>query len=264
MSDTVGWTGSVSGCNAGTTSASSQQLSLSAINFDRALAGLDPITLDSALSLKAQQAALVMSANSALSHDVPSSWKCYTSTAHAAAASSNLYLGEAGAKAIDGYMVDPGTSNSAVGHRRWILYPPTTTMGTGSTSNSNALYVFGKMATAGNYTNPKWVAWPTSGYFPTQLEPNGKWSLSGSVGHTWNFSHATVRVTNSSGTALSVRVYKSQNGYGANTLVWVVSGLKHPTGSTSISYRVTVRGIVVGHQTTSHAYTVRLIKPATS
>lgn len=264
MSDTVGWTGDVDGCVPGTTSSQSQQLSLNAINFDRDLVGLDPITLDTALSAKAQSAALVMSANNALSHDVPTNWDCYTTTAHDAAAASNLYLGGAGAKAIDGYMVDPGASNHAVGHRRWILYAPRTTMGTGSTTNSNALYVFGKLASSG-YANPSWVPWPAAGFFPTQLEPQGKWSLTGAAGRSYDFSKATVRVTSSSGHALTVHRYKSVRGYGSDTLVWWVTGLHHPSVTgTSVHYRVTVKGIVVGGKKVTKSYVVKLIKPPTS
>lgn len=265
MNDSVQWTGSINGCNAGTTSSQSQQKTLDIINFDRQLAGLDPITLDGALSAKAQAAALVMSANNALTHDVPSNWTCYTSTAHAAAASSDLYLGQSGAKAIAGYMVDPGSANSAVGHRRWILYPPTRTMGTGSTESSaskpssNALYVFGKMAGSG-YSNPRWVGWPSKGYFPAELEPNGKWSLSGSVGHTWNFGHVTIRVTDSKGHRLTVKKYAGAHGYGADTLVFQVSGLTLPSVGGETDYTVSVTGVRVARHVVSTTYTVKFVR----
>ena len=39
-------------------------------------------------------------------------------------------------------MTDPGAGNTFVGHRRWVLYPPTRTMGVGDIpAQSNALYV---------------------------------------------------------------------------------------------------------------------------
>jgi uncharacterized protein YkwD len=260
MTDTVGWTGSVDGCNAGTTSAQSQQYSLDIINFDRALAGLDPVTLDPQLNADAQQAALIMRANNNLSHSVPTSWTCYTDQGAAAAAASDLFLGEAGAQAIDGYMIDPGANNTEAGHRRWILYPPATTMGTGSTSSSNDLYIFGAWASSGDYTDPAWVSWPTSGYFPDPLEPNGRWSLGGSAEHNYDFSQATVSVRNSAGTALHVVVNKPANGFGADTLVWQVSGLKTP-GDAPLSYSVSVKNIKEGGTTVAHSYVVKLFNP---
>lgn len=269
MSDSVDWTGSVTGCNAGTTSDDSQGYTLDVINYDRQLAGLDPITLDAVLSQKAQAAALVMSANKALSHAVPTNWKCYSKTAATAAASSDLYLGRSGAQAIAGYMTDPGSGNSAVGHRRWILYAPTRTMGTGSTESadstpaSNALYVFGKMASSG-YSNPKWVGWPSKGYFPAQLEPNGRWSLSGQAGKKYVFGHATVSVVDSNGKKLKVTKNTVVRGYGADTLVWQVSGLKLPSAGGEVHYTVKVTGVVVGGKKTSTTYTVKFIRPAAS
>ena len=32
--------------------------------------------------------------------------------------------------------------------------------------------------TSRNRPNPRWVGWPTAGYFPNAIEPNGRWSLS--------------------------------------------------------------------------------------
>jgi uncharacterized protein YkwD len=261
MQDTVGWTGSVSGCNPGTTSAQSQQDSLDIINFDRALAGLDPVTLDAALNADAQAGALIMSANNNLSHNVPTTWACYSKQGADAAASSDLFLGEAGAKSVDGYMIDPGTNNTEAGHRRWILYPPATTMGTGSTNNSNDLYIFGGRAAAGNYADPSWVSWPTAGYFPEPLEPDGRWSLGGSAEHSYDFDNATVTVKTASGTSLPVTVNSPAYGYGADTIVFQVSGLATP-GTTPVNYTVTVSGIVEGSTTLTHSYVVSLFDPA--
>jgi uncharacterized protein YkwD len=261
MDDTVDWTGSISGCDAGTTSADSQRLSLDAINFTRALAGLDPVTLDPALNADAQQGALIMAANSALSHDVPTNWKCYTKQGSAAAAHSNLYYGVSGAQAIGGYLNDPGSTNTAAGHRRWILYPATTEMGTGSTSTTNDLYVIAQNAAAGSYADPAWVPWPTAGYFPDPLEPSGRWSLGGDAEHNYNFAKATVSVKNSSGTPLPVVVNTPAYGYGSDTLVWQVSGLGMPSGVAPLDYTVSVKGIVVGGKTISHSYVVKLFNP---
>jgi hypothetical protein len=105
------------------------------------------VQLDDVYSGKAQQAALMMSANGQLSHNPPPSWLCYTAEGAQAAGSSNLYLGRFGPAAITGYVYDAGSGNYAVGHRRWILYPQTQRMGTGDippvggARSSNALWV---------------------------------------------------------------------------------------------------------------------------
>lgn len=114
----------------------------------------------------------MMSANRTLLHDPPPTWACYTQVGHDAAGSSNLALGAAGAGAVALYMDDSGLDS--VGHRRWVLYPPQSAMGSGSTSNANALYVFGGQTAPAS--PPAWVEWPSSGYVPLQVEPSGHWS----------------------------------------------------------------------------------------
>ena len=93
-------------------------------------------------------------------------------------------------------MTDAGSNNFSVGHRQWIMKPQQTVMGSGSTSNANTLYVVDPPSwrSALLPTDPTWAAWPTSGYFPSQLEPAGRWSLSTNSGVT-DFAAATVTVT---------------------------------------------------------------------
>ena len=79
-------------------------------------------------------------------------------------------------QSIQLYLDDPGAGNYAAGHRRWVLNPWATTMGNGLTSSADALYVFGP--TSDGNADPAWVAWPTAGWFPSPLQPRGRWSLS--------------------------------------------------------------------------------------
>ena len=142
----LGWTGSTASCTAGTLSDQAHSKVLQRINYYRRLAGLaDDIVLDTVKNTKSQQAALIMSANSNLSHNPPPTWRCYTAEGAEAAGKSNLGLGFHSTNAIDGYMEDFGTNNTAVGHRRWILYSRAKVMGHGSTSNSQALWVIGDL-----------------------------------------------------------------------------------------------------------------------
>ncbi|MGH2548440.1 MAG: CAP domain-containing protein, partial [Thermomicrobiales bacterium] len=223
----VGWTGSYSSCTAGTTSSSFKDGMLQRLIYYRAMAGVPAnIGLSSTFSSKNQAAALMFGAQGALSHDPPSSWACYTSTADEAAGSSNIALGASGTTALDLYMRDPGSNNAAVGHRRWILYPQTQTFGTGDTTASggkmaaNALWVFdGNFGTTRPGTRDGYVAWPNKGFVPYQVVPT-RWSLSNPGS---SFGGATVTVT-LNGQPVSVAKESVVTGYGENTIVWQMEG----------------------------------------
>ncbi|MDR1799464.1 MAG: FG-GAP-like repeat-containing protein [Bifidobacteriaceae bacterium] len=239
---------------AGSVSSAAQTATFTAINTIRALAGLDPVSEDKNLSANAQQAALIIMANSAVTHHPATNSKCYTYQGGNASATSNLVLGATGARAVTVYMEDPGTSNQPyVGHRRWLLKPQLATMGSGSTNNSNAIQVIGGRINS-SATNPTFIPWPTAGYFPAQWAPNGmSWSVS-SVGA--DFSNATVKVTKN-GTTLSTSTFTPNNSYGVNTLVWQRPTMTTPANGTVDVYQVTVSG-VRGVSKSSYTYQVKL------
>ncbi len=253
--------GSILGCDAGITSSVTNQATLSALNFVRSLAGLAPVTFSSTMNYGAQRAALIMAANEMLSHYPSSSWKCWTSTGAAAAAKSNLalaYPSLSAGRIIDLYMDDPGSSNTAAGHRRWLLNPFTTTMGSGSTPTANAITVVGP--TSSTRPNPRWVQWPSAGYFPNTMEPNGRWSLSSGY-RTVSFRYAQVAVYKSDGAKVpGVRKYTPHGGYAQPTLVWQMPS----TFPKSATYTVVVTGIKkTGYSgSLSTKYTVRLFTPS--
>lgn len=255
----TGWTGgSLSDCVPGASSASSNAATLRALNYVRSLAGLAPLKLSSTMNASAQRAALMMSANGALNHNPDRSWKCYSSTGAAAAGRSNLALSYPSIRAgqiVDLYMDDPGSTNTAVGHRRWLLNPFSTVVGTGSTNTANALTVIGPSSK--RRPNPKYVGWPTAGYFPNAMEPNGRWSLSAGRKDV-SFKRAKVIVYRGS-TRIHVHKYAVHSGYAQPTLVWQM-----PSGfSKTSSYRVVVKNIRHAgskrHFKTS--YVVRLFTP---
>lgn len=114
-----GWTGNVASCNAGDTSAAFKEGMATRINFFRAMAGIPAtVTFDPTLNTRAQQAALMMSAEEDLSHNPGKSWACYSDVGAQGAGQSNLFLGRSGTAAITGYIKDPGGFNGFVGHRR--------------------------------------------------------------------------------------------------------------------------------------------------
>ncbi|MCE0534708.1 CAP domain-containing protein [Kineosporia rhizophila] len=245
----VKWSGSVSGCVAGKPARSTQQATLKAVNFFRAMAQLDPVTFDAGLSAKAQKAALMMDAENSLNHFPPRSWKCWSKAGAEAAGRSNLCLDCTGAASVLEYMTDEGPGNTAAGHRRWLLFPFVGEMGSGITSGAGALWVIpGERVRA---KSPAWVSWPTPGYFPNELDPAGRWSLSAS-NEKIDFARAKVSVRTADGKALEVRRHKpiahGRPNYGSPALVWQVTGFALPTGTRSRRLDVTVSGIRVWNQ----------------
>lgn len=263
------WDGSSAKCDAGDTSSDSKQATLDAVNFMRKMAGLSPVHISPSYTVKAQKAALVFRANSTngklyLTHSISTSAKCYSKDAATGAANSNIAVSTdtraAGANAVLAYMADEGTGNEAVGHRRWLLDPRLAWIGVGSTVSSSAIYVTGIKAT--HYDNPSFVTWPTSGYFPSQLEPAGRWSISGATGHDYDFSKATVTVTNGDGTKLAVKKFAQHDGYANDTLSFQVAGVTKPTSNDLKLYTVTMSGAKKdGKAWPTLTYTIKMFDP---
>jgi len=221
------YTGSVAGCSSGTTPELFKDAVRLRINWFRELAGVtDNITFRPSFNASAQDAALIMAANGLLTHTPASSLNCYTSTGDDGAGSSNLALGSLGWESITGYMEDAGANNAAVGHRRWLLHPPTLEMGTGdvpATANSsatNAIWVFDDNIFADGADRDGFVAWPPPAYVPHSVVP-ARWSFSLKDA---NFTNATVSMTRD-GSAISTTLEPVSTGAGLNTLVWIPLGL---------------------------------------
>lgn len=272
----IDWTGNFDTCDPGDSSANFKDAVLLRINWYRAMAGVpNDVTFatgEGSYSDKAQDAALMMGRNGALSHNPPTDWACYRATGAQAAGSSNLSLGVNGWNAIAGQMRDNGGNNAALGHRRWLLYPQTRIMGTGDVpasanySPAHALWVFDS-----NYGGPRpgtretFVAWPPPGHVPYQVVyPRWSFSYPGA-----DFSAATVRVS-SAGVALNTQLETVVTGYGENTLAWVtgdlnpLAGDSHwPKPSVDTTYDVSIRNVVVGGVSRTFDYPVTIIDPDT-
>lgn len=260
-----GWTGDHGSCSPGTTTAAFREAVLRRINYFRAMAGIPAVVgFDATYNSKAQAAALMMSVNRALSHTPPASWTCYSADGASGAGSSNLYLGIYGPAAISGYVQDPGSGNYFVGHRRWILYPQTRTMGSGDIPPQSgypaaqALWVFDHDHMWGPRptTREAFVAWPPPGYVPYQVVyPRWSFAYAGA-----NFSNTTVTVTRN-GQAIGVTVSPVVNGFGENTLVWELSeSIPQPPGS-DITFVVTVQNVVIGGTPQTFTYQVTVFNP---
>jgi len=253
------WTGSTSSCTAGATSTAYRDATRTAIDWARGQAGISAVpALNATYAARAQQAALMMQANGALSHSPPSSWRCWTSAGALGASHSNLALGAAGLKAVQMYLVEPGTGNTAVGHRRWLLYPRLASMGIGNTSRASAVYVLGTPLATRPVGTPAYYAWPSAGYFPRLAEPAGLWSFSSSLGYS--FRYATVRVVGPTGAAVKVTRYAPVNGYGDSTLVWRLATPPSHLLKGDQTWRVTISGIrTAAGRSATYSYRVTLV-----
>lgn len=265
------WTGSFETCDPGTTALDYRDLVALRINYYRAMAGVPAgIGFLDTYSTKAQAAALLMSRNASLSHFPPPDWLCYSDDGADAAGRANLAVGRVGPGAIDSYMEDHGAVNDNVGHRRWLLYPPTREMGTGDIPGSelyppaNATWVlddhYGDPRPA---TREEYVAWPPPGYVPYRV-----------VFPRWSFAfpqanfQTTAVTLRSNGVPVAVQVEPVLNGAGENTVVWHLAGAHTATPSpwprpaADILYEVSLGPVLIGATPRHFSYVVTVFDPA--
>ncbi|GEM_PF-1724782 len=268
----IGWTGTAATCTEGTVSSAFQDRVLRRINYYRAQTGLlADISLDATKNAKSQQAALMMAANNALDHSPPTSWRCYSTGGAEAAGAGNLSWGTFGPRSIDGQIRDDGSNNSAVGHRRWLLYPEAQEMGSGSVpfnysswpptypehNAASCVWVIGNFKANQPAVG---VAWPNDGYVPWNLVPNDgetfpRWSYSYAGA---NFSNASVTLTQG-GNTIPVTLENIATGFGDNSIVWRPNGIPDAAPAVDTPYVVTISGIT--GPISSVSYTVTLIDP---
>ncbi len=263
------YNGSVGSCSPGTTNSLFKDAIALRINWFRELAGVtDNITFNPGFSASAQDAALIMAANSTLTHQPDPSLTCYTSTGDAGAGNSNLALGTLGWDSITGYIEDSGSNNAAVGHRRWLLHPPTQEMGTGdipSTTGSpatNAIWVFDDNIFSTGNSRDGYVAWPPPGFVPHPVIP-ARWSFGFKDA---NFNNATVSMTRD-GIPISTTIEPIVNGAGLNSLVWIPLGLDASNGepwpeiTADEILQVQIDNVLINSAPQSFSYAVRIFDP---
>jgi hypothetical protein len=264
------WTGSLATGTAGSTSQVYRNAVAQRLNWYRAMAGVPAwVSLDATFNSKAQQGALMLAANNALTHTPPPTWQFYTAAGAEALGNSNVCQGfQSDPACIEQYIADQGTGNGAVGHRRWMLYPQTKLMGTGDVVSGfnlwNALWIRDN-----NYGGPRpatrdeFVAWPPKGYVPYQVV-FPRWSFSFPNA---NFSGATVTMTRG-GSPVPIQLEAVTPNIGDNSIVWVADNrsitdwlvfVNPPSGDTT--YNVTISNVVVGGQTRNFAYQVIVFDP---
>lgn len=261
------WNGNHNSCDAGDTSDEFKLGVMMRINYYRAMAGVPEIIgFNEEYNRKAQETALMMSVKGLLSHEPTPDWTCYTQDGKEGANSSNLFLGYYGTQAIDGYIADNGSGNYAVGHRRWVLHPPTQHMGTGDIPQTpgypaaNALWVFDPNVWGPRpSTRDDFVAWPPPGYVPYQV-----------IFPRWSFSYpnadfsSTQVSMNLEGEDITLYVQPLvPNSYGENTIVWepVLTFPRPP--SRDYVHNVSLTNVVINGTPHNFTYQVIIFDPNT-
>jgi len=261
----MGWTGNYGACSAGATSAAYLEATRKRIAYYRAMAGVPSgVVMHAPFVQQAQYAALMMSANKRLDHSPSSGWRCYSAEGTKAAGKANL-ASAPGPAAIDMYMYESG-GNSAVGHRRWLLYPQLTRMGSGSTPpsgdlfGSNVLYVIDDEVIWGARPAVRdgYVAWPPRGYVPHTIVPM-RWSFSYPNA---DFSSASVSMWRNGAPLGAVKEPLAAN-YGENTLVWLpqIGSSEWPAPVADTTFDVRISNVRINGANQTFAYTVIIFNP---
>lgn len=233
----------VSGCTVAPTSNATRERALSAVNFSRALVGLSPVTFSADYNERSEQAALVQHIQGFLSHS-PTDGDCDLPVGVRTSGEANLSMGTHGARNILAYLEDSGDNNAPVGHRKHILNPGQQEMGIGFAGQYGALYVFGE--TSSNNPTPEWIPWPSAGYFPTDMEPQGRWSIT-TTQRDVDFSAATVTVTQGSTSRTADIIYRDAGNarYGdqAGVTFTVPESMRTVTADGEARITVTLSGV---------------------
>jgi uncharacterized protein YkwD len=245
------WSGSTATCTAGDISATGRANALKLVNVYRFLGDLPEVTTDPGFDQAAQACSLMIDANSALNHDPPTSWNCYSALGAGGAMTSNEAT-TAAVTAIPLYMVDPGNPTT-IGHRRWLLSNSLGPIGVGSTDSWSCLKVIGGSGSAGH----AWTAWPPPGPFPVdamfdafgQSVDSTGWSVqSDSI----DLDGANVQVVRDGTDTMSVTVAHLLPYYGSMwALTFTPQGWTMQAGHT---YAITLTGV-----TTPISYTVEAV-----
>jgi uncharacterized protein YkwD len=264
------WNGDATTCTAGNLNDELLDKTLVRIKYFRKICGLsnDGLTMEAALNTKCQEASLIMGANNQLSHNPPTTWKCYTVGGAEAAAKGNIAIGGSDVKNIDLWMKDEGSNNTKVGHRRWILFSRASVFGFGCTDRASTLWVINADAALAPLpsTTPGFIAYPPKGFVPKQVV-YPRWSLSipyPSYPFEVNFTNATVTMTNAAGEDMPLTIEYANDASriysGDHTIVWRPNGI-NLNSNMDVKYTVKVKNVLVNGVAKSYEYDVNIINP---
>lgn len=234
-------------CDPGVLHPDVQQDALRRLSLFRWIVGLPAVTTSSAQLVNTQSCATTLAAEGAgLTHNIPSTYQCYSQEAAAGASSSNISLGRTHpADSVDLYVGDRGVRS--LGHRRWCLNPSMGATAFGQRGSYSCMYAFDRSGQA----SPEYVAYPAPGFFP-DAALQGYWSFGS---NQYGVSNATVSMTRvSDGSAVQVDdIYTPGGGYGIPMVAWEV-----PNAELDMEYEITIGGLT-GQNETSVTYRTTLV-----
>ena len=226
------------------------QNGLNAVNYVRALAGLDAVTLSASKNDAAQAGALLLAASN-YSHypSQPADMsdelyaKGYAATSTSNIGSGYYNLSEFTLDCID----DSQPSNiTGLGHRRWLLDPTLTSVGMGYVEGRCTTQVVDSTFRSWQSSDQDYVLWPSAGLFPSELFHDGlAWSCSLNPSVYSSKSQPTITVTDGRGNTWSRTAAYGQIdlndfaimdvsiGYGGSPcIIFVPSELEYAVGET--------------------------------
>lgn len=274
----------IGNCNAGTIKQTIKDKILKYVNDIRTIHGLSAVTYATDGDVKAQEAALICTANGTISHTPPPSSACYTANGRTGAEQSNLYIyyfqGGGGIlpdsdESIEAWMIDDNTPS--LGHRLSIINPFLTKIAFGRVDGkpkAGDMQAWDVSSMTMNYqsyvngsTTVDYVACPQNNY-PVKLFKKD-WLMSFSAiadKDNWggnfqsvNFNNATIEVKNGN-TKLSITdksFNNNGNGSMGNCLIWKAVGLQD-----EIEYDVAIGNVLVNGQPKSYTYKFKLTNEA--
>lgn len=176
------------------------------LNFIRAVAGLDGVTIFDLYTLRAQNAALLLAANDSITHDparAPGMSEGLYESAHLGAKECNLVRfnwdrAQILIDAISYFVRDDGDANLAeLSHRRWLLNPCMAETGFGLAKSASGMSYAAMYAVDTGNADAAWrdIAWPCGGAFPVELMRRDlAWSVSLNES-IYDLSASDIRVT---------------------------------------------------------------------
>ncbi len=266
-------------CNHGILKESEKQKIIEEINFLRGLHHLDSVSYKPAGDEQTAMAALGCVANKALSHQPPSSWKCYNNDMKEGCAGSNLFLGAAYSEdvlpesisSLRSWMQDSGSV--WVGHRRAIINPFVSGYSFGRVDGKpegTNFYYYGMALKYDDYTQNsintdiEYVAYPYEKYPPEYF--NNNWYLSFSVvadkNNLWananvDFSQASVTMKDENDNGVNItEIIHDNTAWGSfpNCLKWKVG----ENLQEEVKYYVEITGVSVKGKTKEYSYWFKL------
>jgi len=273
----------IQNCKTGKITSAAKQAALKRVNDIRKIHGLQPVTYNSALDADVMAAALIIVANSTITHYPKPDALCYSEAAKNGSAKSNIGVSfstrdkapdmpSVPAK-VDGWLRDDRNVQPGVGHRRWILNPFLKHVAFGYAFGKSPKprprfpYVTGSaLFVLDSKTNVDpvpggFVAYPFKKYPRTLWNPKTFLSFSAVYNTSSPFrnkkvdySQAKIEVKSPQGPMTVSDISSNTKGAGVpNVIIWKVNGLQP-----NVKYDVSLSNVTVEGQSKSYNYSFTL------